>query len=267
VGFKGDNGPAQNTNVAKPKEVSAPAPVKKIQAGLPSRALSAVAEEVGTSPSELSDNVVFEEMGVDSLMSLTISSRLREELDMDFSSKFFTDYPTVAEFTKYFATNGSADAPAAKTNAPSTGSRTPTSVQTGGSSIEYTSPTTPVSAAEDEGMVHTIRATIADEMGVPVEEIVGQTDLASLGMESLMSLTILANLRETTNQDLSPDFFTENISVAAVENTLFPKSKPSLPVVVEKSAQEVSAVVEKSAEKASSKPTNHPPAISLPPPR
>ena len=276
VQFKGappSTSEAKAATKAKPKQAAAPvpaAPVKKAaQAGLSTRALSAVAEEVGIPTSELSDNVVFEEMGVDSLMSLTISSRLREELDMDLSSSLFTDYPTVAEFTKYFSSNESADAPAdAPAEEPqgqSTGTSTPTTVLTGESSVEHTGPTTPISAAEDEGMIETIRATIAEEMGVPVEEIVGDIDLATLGMDSLMSLTILANLREATGEDLSPDFFTENPSISAIENTLYPKSKPSVPTpaVVEKSAKQVSNVVEKVSEKATPKSTNLPPATSL----
>ena len=245
-------GATQTVSKAKPKEapaaVSAP-PVKISQAGLSSRVLNTVAEEVGVPISELSDNVIFEDMGVDSLMSLTIISRLREELDMDLSSRLFTDHPTVAEFSKYFADNGSTDIPEADR---STGASTPSTVESGGSSVEHTTPATPISAAVGEDMVDTIRATIADEMGVPVEEIVGQTDLASLGMDSLMSLAILANLRETTGQELSADFFVDNPSITAIENALYPKSKPTVPIpaVVEKSAQDVVAVLEKASQKA-----------------
>ena len=255
--FKGG---AINLRKAKPKEVSVPVsavPAKKSQTGLSNRALNAVAEEIGVPISELSDNVVFDEMGVDSLMSLTISSRLREELDMDVSSTLFTDLPTVAEFLKYFTDNESADAVAVETSGQMTGASTPSTVQSGTSSVEHSSPATPVSAAADEDMVDTIRATIADEMGVPVEEIVGQTDLASLGMDSLMTLTILANLRETTGQELSPDFFVDNPSITAIENALYPKSKPSLPIptaIVEKSAEDALAVFEKSTQKASTPP-------------
>ena len=255
VAFKGA---AQNVSKPKPKEAPAlvsAASVKISQVGLSSRALKAVAEEIGVPTSELSDNVVFDDMGVDSLMSLTIISRLREELDMDLSSTLFTDHPTVAELLKYFTANESADAPAIEVEGQSTGTSTPTTAQSGESSVEHSGPATPVSAAADEDMVDTIRATIADEMGVPVEEIVGQTDLASLGMDSLMTLTILANLRETTGQELSPDFFVDNPSITAIENALYPKSKPSLPILaaVEKSAQDVAAVLEKAAAKVAPK--------------
>lgn len=246
-------GATQSISKVKPKEAPASVstvPVKISQSGLSSRALSAVAEEVGVPMSELSDNVVFEDMGVDSLMSLTITSRLREELDMDLSSTLFTDHPTVAEFLKYFTANESADFPAIEARGPSTGASTPTTAQSGDSSVDHSSPATPVSTAADEDMIDTIRATIADEMGVPVEEIVGQTDLASLGMDSLMALTILANLRETTGQELSPDFFVDNPSITAIEDALCPKSKPSLPTatVVENSTQDMAAVLEKEAE-------------------
>ena len=245
--------PAQITATAKPKAAPAPVsavPVKKAQTGFSSQVVSVIAEEVGVPTSELSDNVVFEDLGVDSLMSLTILSRLREELDLDLDPAFFTDHPTVAEVSKYFA-----DGPAFETGGESTGPSTPSTDRSGASSVEHTAPATPVSAAGDEEMFEAIRSTIADEMGVPVEEIVGKTDLAELGMDSLMSLTILANLRESTGQELSPDFFVDNPSITAIENALYPKSKPSVPSpeVVEKAALDVTAAFEKSAPKASPK--------------
>ena len=262
-------GAAQIVSKAKPKEAPAllsAAPVKISQSGICSRVLNAVAEEVGVPISELSENVVFDDMGVDSLMSLTIISRLREDLDMDLSSTLFTDYPTVAEFSKYFTGIQSTDAPQVGTELQSTGASTPSTSQSGESSVEHSTPTTPASVAVDEDMVEAIRATIADEMGVPVEEIVGQTDLASLGMDSLMSLAILANLREATGQELSPDFFVDNPSITAIENALYPKSKPtvSVPAIVEKSAQEVVAVFEQAvAQKAPSPPSPPPKAASF----
>ena len=121
-------GATQRTSKAKPKEAPASVstvPVKTSRNGLSSRALSTVAEEVGVPISELSDNVVFEDINVDSLMSLTNTSRLREELDMDLSSTLFTDHPTVAEFLKSFTADESADVPAVEARGQSKGASHP----------------------------------------------------------------------------------------------------------------------------------------------
>ena len=208
--------------------------VHEVQTTVSSRALTVVAEEVGVSTSELSGNVVFEEMGVDSLMVLTISARLREELDMEISPTWFVDCPTVAQFLKYLKTPDSAVV-AFEVPETSTGSSSPDTLQSGDESSDDDaaadgSPITPVSLARDDDMVTNIRATIADEMGMPIDEVVGDTDLGSMGMDSLMTLTILAQLRETTGQDLSPDFFVDNPSITAIEDALCPKSKPTVMV-------------------------------------
>ena len=238
--------------VDKPKPTVAPtlvttASVLKAQATISSRALTVVAEEIGVSTSELSGNVVFEELGVDSLMVLTISARLREELDMDISPTLFVDFPTVAEFLKYFKTPDSAVV-AFEVPETLTGSSYADTVQSGDESSDddtaAASPITPLSVAGDEDMVNSIRAAIADEMGVPIDEIVGDTDLASMGMDSLMTLTILAQLRETTGQDLPPDFFIDNPSITAIEDALCSKSKPTVMVAsIEASALETPRTV------------------------
>lgn len=159
------------------------------------RALKVVAEEIGVSTAELSGNVVFQDIGVDSLMSLTITARLREELEMDISQTLFADCRTVSEFLRYFPRSDVVNSSSLDTSISTSPQRTlATAVSSNSSSStnidnlkgESTPggsddcPDTPVSSTDDEDMVETIRATIAEEMGVPVEEIVGATDLVSL---------------------------------------------------------------------------------------
>ncbi|KAL3417082.1 beta-ketoacyl synthase domain-containing protein [Phlyctema vagabunda] len=59
--------------------------------------LEIISDELGTEPSELNDTAEFGDIGVDSLMSLSITGRIREELDIDIPSSFFTDNPTVSD--------------------------------------------------------------------------------------------------------------------------------------------------------------------------
>ncbi|KAL9596553.1 MAG: hypothetical protein Q9219_005731 [cf. Caloplaca sp. 3 TL-2023] len=218
---------------AKPKAKSTPisgvpdaaSNVAKPRKDISSRALDVVAAEVGVPISELSENVVFADIGVDSLMSLTVSANLREELEMEISPTIFTDYPSVADFVQYFSKQGAsgvATPELLESSLPSSSSRSLRSKSS------FESDGTLASSAEDAGdedIVDLIRATIADEMDVQMDEVVGATDLASLGMDSLLTLTILAKLRETTGRDFSPDFFFENPSVEAITNTLSPKPK------------------------------------------
>ncbi|KAI4121902.1 MAG: hypothetical protein LQ338_006102 [Usnochroma carphineum] len=240
----------------KPKK-QAPTPVPATQ-DISSRALDVVAAQVGVPISELSDNVIFADIGVDSLMSLTIAASLREELDMEIDSTLFTNCPSVADFLGHFSRHEPSDAAVPELVEYSTASSSSGSLRSKSSFENDRCLKTPPSDIGDEDMIEVIRATIADEMGIEVEEIVGETDLVSLGMDSLLTLTVLAKLRETTGRELSPDFFFENPSVEAIINTLSPKSKTTISMPAIGDLNQAQSSAEKKAHALDS-----PPATSL----
>lgn len=59
------------------------------------RILTIIGEEVGISLSDLTADTEFSEVGIDSLLSLTMTSRFQEELGLEFSSSVFVDNPTI----------------------------------------------------------------------------------------------------------------------------------------------------------------------------
>ena len=60
-----------------------------------------IADEIGISPADLKDDIEFYALGVDSLLSLTILSRLREVLQIDLPNTVFQDYPNVGDLRRY----------------------------------------------------------------------------------------------------------------------------------------------------------------------
>jgi noranthrone synthase len=68
------------------------------------KALKIIAEESGIAEDDLTDDTAFADAGVDSLCSLVISSRLREELDMDLDPDFslFESVATVGDLRTMF---------------------------------------------------------------------------------------------------------------------------------------------------------------------
>ncbi|KAK8017980.1 polyketide synthase [Apiospora marii] len=72
---------------------SGPDPV--LEASLVKDVLAIVAAEVGVAPEDMTDEVVFGDLGVDSLMAITVLSRTRTELGLDLSPAFFMDCDTV----------------------------------------------------------------------------------------------------------------------------------------------------------------------------
>ena len=227
-----------------PKAVKQVRIAKPAPAGVTAKVMKIVAEEIDVDMSELVEEAAFENLGVDSLLSLTISARFREDLDMDIPSSLFTDCPTVGELKKHFAQyDGGAvvvednDDSSDTTDEPSDDSSSPYEHATATSTPASSAPSmdgneldTKESSAPANGAASIARKLVADEMGVDVSEITDDLDLTDIGMDSLMSLTILGSMREATGRDLSPDFLTVNVTIRDIETALGMRPKPAIQV-------------------------------------
>ncbi|KAB8659338.1 hypothetical protein FH972_026227 [Carpinus fangiana] len=196
----------------------------KSEATISSKAMIIVAEECEIDMSELVDDAEFENLGVDSLLSLTISARLREDLDLDIPPNLFVDQPSVRDLKKYLSQFESAAIPDSNSSTSETESdnletdsddtlpSTPPSVSDGfnGQELAKNGP----SKATNDSIVQCI---VAEALGVEVSELAENTDLSEMGLDSLMALTVLSDLREQTGQDLSATFFSDKKTIKDIE--------------------------------------------------
>lgn len=217
-------------------------PVQKSQprvtsrpSSLISRALDIIAAEVGCSLTELDDNILFTDLGVDSLMSLSITGRFREELEVNVSGALFVEFTTVGQLKGYLAPFGT---PNIEIDQQDELSDLRTKVNT----PDTTFTDDPIASGQleeamneiddNDNLIATIRATIAGEMGVNIEEIADTTDLSAMGMDSLMTLTILGSLKEETGVSFSSDFFVANNNLEEIGKSLgLRKKKPTRSVM------------------------------------
>jgi iterative type I PKS product template protein len=92
------------------KPIPAPTPVKTLPAlpktveetvvvsdSIAAKAMALVAAEAAIEISDLQDDASFANIGVDSLMSLVIAEKLREQLNITVSGSLFLEYPTVGD--------------------------------------------------------------------------------------------------------------------------------------------------------------------------
>ena len=87
---------------------------------------------------------------------------------------------------------------------------------------------TPISTLDANAIFHPtvsqaidiLRSTISEETCISIEELLHCSDLRSLGMDSLMTLTILAKIREKTGLSINPTLLDDNKSLAEVERAL-----------------------------------------------
>ncbi|KAG8525619.1 Type I Iterative PKS [Bacidia gigantensis] len=190
--------------------------------------LEIIAAEVGMPTDELADAIVFTNIGVDSLMSLTISGRIREELDINIDQEVFADHPTIGEFKAYLSQFEKATTPVLVVEEDES---TTASLSSSSSSSDFDdasstpgSVSTPIShpgsPANSSDLSTLVRKTISEGMEVDVDELLSIEDLSTIGMDSLMALTMLGTLREQAGLALPSDFFVENHSIKAIEQAL-----------------------------------------------
>jgi len=82
------------------------------------QAMNIIAEETGITMAEMKNDVAFADVGVDSLLSLAVCGRLREELNMpDLSSTLFMEYSTVADLKRWLGATSSSSGPVSDSSA------------------------------------------------------------------------------------------------------------------------------------------------------
>jgi iterative type I PKS product template protein len=249
--------PPRTKKAAKPAK--APKPTKAASSGMMAKAFEIIIAELNVEPSELADAIQWADLGVDSLMALTISGRFREELDLEMSSTLFTDYASVGELRAHFSSTLGGEAASSSSSSTSdeseysdsdetneSGITTPDSEDFDVKELKSARPSAPalVSMETKEGdLIATIRSTIAEEMDIDIEEITETTDLSTLGMDSLMSLQVLGSLREKAGVELDSTILADNPSLGHLRKALgLDKPAPAPPAALRSEIQQPAPV-------------------------
>lgn len=217
------------------------APVAQSSGGEFSKILETIASEVGVEVSELSDDVKISDVGVDSLLTISILGRLRSETGLDLPSSLFIEYSTIAQLKAFFLDK-------------MTLTQIPDDPYDSDSSSENESPgfsrsqsNSTISTPEEPDVVAILMSIIAREVGIEESEIQLSTPVAEIGVDSLLTISILDAFKTEIGMNLSANFFHENPTFADIQKAL------DVPASPQKSLDLPLARVEKNAEP--SKPT------------
>jgi len=201
-----------------PANVSSTAP-------LFSEVLSTIASEIGVGVTELVDGANLADLGVDSLLTISILSKLRELISLDLPSSLFTACPTVAGLRAFFqdkaeirdfvTVNGADDIDTSDERSFSL------------SSSSSSAPSTP--SPESEDVADIFLSILAAEIGIDASEIRPATLFADLGVDSLLSLSILGSFKSQTGKILPSSFFHDRPTFADVQDLL---GNPSVPITI-----------------------------------
>lgn len=181
--------------------------------------MSIVSEELGFESSELHDGVAFADVGLDSLMSLTVTGRLREECEIDVPTSFFADKPTIGEakFAILAQDSGNPEGDvlteSASIECASTGSAATTDPMSGDQMTRNTSIGTDLCKYPAEDITEKLLGTVSEELGIEQSQLHQISDFVDMGVDSLMSLSIIGRIREELDLDLPSTFFVDYPSV------------------------------------------------------
>ena len=181
--------------------------------------MSIVSEELGVNSSELCDGVAFADIGLDSLMSLTVTGRLREECGIDVPTSFFADKPTIGEARFAILTQDSAKPKegaltgSASIESASVGSAAISDAMSGDQMTRNTSIRTDMAKYPAEDITAKVLSTISEELGTERSQFLETSNFADMGLDSLMSLSITGRIREELDLDLPTTFFVDHPSV------------------------------------------------------
>ena len=218
--------PIQNTASRGPTKVSKALPRANPEAAnsrsLFLRVLDTIAGEIDLELGEFVDSANFAELGVDSLLSISIMSSLKEKLGLDLPASMLPMYPTVAELRGYFVEEfGEASPREVAADIDEDDSEDSSDTQDQGT------PSLASSRTSDSNTVADIFiSSVATEIGVDPAEMEPSTRFSDLGVESLMSIAVLSAVKDRTGTMLPASFFNDYPTVADARKELGSEPEP-----------------------------------------
>ncbi|KAK2604195.1 hypothetical protein N8I77_007143 [Diaporthe amygdali] len=212
--------------------------------------LGVITEAAGLDSKDVTDAATeWSNLGIDSLLTITILEQLRKLTSIDLASSLFTQFPTVGDLKVYFQNQIEAKSPVepeprpwrprdtscssrarSRSFLPAAVSRLRTST-----SVSSSSRLSEADSAIDMGSrssgssdsAELLMSIIAREVGVGRAEISPWTKFSELGLDSLLTITVLTMFRQEGGINLPSSFFNEHQTPNDVDATLnFVKQSP-----------------------------------------
>ena len=179
--------------------------------------LGIVSEESDIDANDFGDDISWPELGVDSLLHLQITGRIREEVDVDMDlDDLLSRFPTVNELRNFF------------------GSVT----EVAQSSIEITEHTSEQSEKTKEldfptqasaPIFKEVLAIVSEVSGIAEEELIDEAVFGDIGVDSLMSLMLTSRLRDELELELEDNFWARFHTVGDLREFLSESSNRETP--------------------------------------
>lgn len=187
-----------------------PAPSSRFE----SRAMEIISEQSGVATADLQDDSVLADIGVDSLLTLTITGAFADEFDIETDTNFFEDHPTIGDVKRFFRSLAPEQSPAPiQQSIPQAMNMVPPPQPscTANNAMPISSPMQPqVQTAQPGNASMSSTWTqaleiISEESGIAVADLTDDLSLADAGVDSLLSLVVSGRLQEELGLDSDSD--------------------------------------------------------------
>ncbi|CAD6579475.1 MAG: hypothetical protein ASARMPRED_009148 [Alectoria sarmentosa] len=206
----GEHAPPKNTAPSPSSQASRPLPTGQVptpghrfRSSNISAASALIAAQLCVDPAILENDAILADLGVDSLLILEIQAKLRSDMNIDIPSSYFSKPSTMGDLKRYVERTHAANAIEAdllvsnKENDSDYKREIMVDTQSKRSVSEINS----IPKAQE------IKKSIAEELGIAVTELEPHARLLDLGVDSMLTLSIIDSVRSSTGQHIPANFF------------------------------------------------------------
>ncbi|TEY32601.1 hypothetical protein BOTCAL_0716g00010 [Botryotinia calthae] len=183
--------------------------------------LNTIATKTGVSILEMEDNSSFEDLGIDSQMSISIIADFRKRTGVELPAAFFSNFPTVVE------AKGELDS--VSENIPIPPSKPMIKREQRQNLVAKrqisSSPTQAQNNKKPKNTSETTQSTalfkiVAAELGLDITELTPSTEFAEIGVDSMLSIRILSIFKKQSGTELPAAFFNSNPTITSAREEL-----------------------------------------------
>ena len=186
-----------------------------------SAATALMATQLGAELATLHDDAVLADLGIDSILIVEIQAQLRHELNIDVPSSYFVDPSTMRDFKQFIKRSSSNMTIRDEAH----GTIMDEDSDSQGLTLTNPTPTELNLELSAEWNHQVLQKIIAEELEISSSEIESHTKLLELGLDSMLTISILNRVRSSIGQTIPPDFFISYPTLADIETFFATKNK------------------------------------------
>lgn len=184
-----------------------------------------IAAQMGADPAILENDKIFADLGVDSLLAIDNQTKLRGDIAIDVPSSYLTKPSTMGDLKQYVQQTHAANLIQDEGRS----SNTNDDCDSQRASMMNSQSKQPITGINSKPKAQELGKIIAEELGISITEIEPHARLLDLGVDSMLTLSIIQSVRSLTGQIIPANFFIMYPTLAAIQAFFEPGTQSIAP--------------------------------------